>query len=369
MSNDDEQNKEPSQPQALLKIRDRIDEIDQEILSLLKERLACARKIGQLKSHDDMPKWDPKRERQIFERLHKSNAGAFPEPSLDSIFQEIITTCRLSQKKIEVAYLGPEATFSNLAAVEYFGQSAYYRSMETIEDVFIETERGRVNYGIVPVENSIEGAVTSTLDSFMKYNVKICGELNLCISHHLVNQSGDINDIMKVVSHSQPLAQCRQWLKKNLPGVKTQTVFSSAVASMMAAEDPSLAAIASSMAVKTYHLHTVVRGIEDYSGNTTRFLLIGQESPARSGYDKSSLLVGLLDRPGALHNSLSILADHGINLTRIESRPLKGEAGKYLFFLDMEGHIEDENIRQGCEELKMGCSSFVWLGSYPRSRS
>jgi chorismate mutase/prephenate dehydratase len=316
-----------------------------------------------------MPKWDPKRERQIFTRLHKANNGIFPEASLDSIFQEIITTCRLSQKKIEVAYLGPEATFSNLAGVEYFGHSARYRPMETIEDVFIEVERERVHYGIVPVENSIEGAVTSTLDSFMKYSVKICGEVNLCISHHLVNQSGDINDIKEVVSHSQPLAQCRQWLKKNLPDVKTQTVFSTALASKMAAGDPSIAAIASSMAVKTYHLHTVVKGIEDYSGNTTRFLLIGQKSPNRSGCDKTSLLVGLLDRPGALHKSLSILADHNINLTRIESRPQKGEAGKYLFFLDMEGHMEDENIREGCKQLKKGCSYYEWLGSYPRSKT
>lgn len=355
--------------QALKKIRDRIDAIDQQLLSLLKERLNCAREVGQIKSKDDMPKWDPKRERQIFEKLHKINAGEFPEQSLNSIFQEIITTCRLSQKKVDVAYLGPEATFSNLAGVEHFGQSADYRPMETIEDVFIEVERDRVHYGIVPVENSIEGAVTSTLDSFMKYNVKICGELNLCISHHLVNQSGDINDIKKVISHSQPLAQCRQWLKKNLPEVKTQTVFSTALASMMAAEDPSLAAIASSMAVKTYHLHTVVKGIEDYSGNTTRFLLIGQSSPSRSGCDKTSLLVGLRDRPGALHNSLSILAKHEINLTRIESRPLKGEAGKYLFFLDMEGHMEDENIREGCLQLKRNCASYVWLGSYPRSKT
>lgn len=359
----------PVNQKALRKIRDRIDAIDLQLLSLLRERLDCAKEVGRIKSKDDMPKWDPKRERQIFERLNKANAGDFPQQSLDSIFQEIITTCRLSQKKIAVAYLGPEATFSNLAGVEHFGHSADYRPMETIEDVFIEIERDRVHYGVVPVENSIEGAVTSTLDSFMKYNVKICGELNLCISHYLVNQSGDIKDIKKVVSHSQPLAQCRQWLKKNLPDIKTQTVFSTALASIMAAEDSSLAAIASSMAVKTYHLHTVVKGIEDYSGNNTRFLLIGQASPNRSGCDKTSLLVGLLDRPGALHNALSILARHDINLTRIESRPLKGEAGKYLFFLDMEGHMEDENIKEGCKQLKRGCASFVWLGSYPRAKS
>jgi len=157
------------------------------------------------------------RERQIFERLILENQGVFPEQSLNAVFREIITTCRLSQKKVDVAYLGPEATFSHLAGVEYFGQSADYRPVETIEDIFLEIERERILYGIVPVENSIEGSVTSTLDSFMKCSVKICGELNLGIKHNLVNQSGDIGDIKKVVSHSQPLAQCRQWLKKNLP--------------------------------------------------------------------------------------------------------------------------------------------------------
>lgn len=369
MSDNDGAATKSANKKDLLKIRERIDEIDQQFLSLLKERLGCAKEVGRIKSKDSMAKWDPLRERQIFERLHRFNKNDFPEKSLDSIFQEIITTCRLSQKKIEVAYLGPEATFSHLAGVEYFGQNADYRPMETIEDVFIEIERDRVEYGIVPVENSIEGAVTSTLDSFMKYNVKICGEINLCISHHLVNQSGDIKDIKKVVSHSQPLAQCRQWLKKNLSGVQTQTVFSTAVASMMASEDESIAAIASSLAVKTYHLHTVVKGIEDYSGNSTRFLLIGRSSPSRSGRDKTSLLVGLIDRPGALHDSLRILADHNINLTRIESRPLKGEAGKYLFFLDMEGHLDDQEIKRGCSELKKVCASYVWLGSYPQSKN
>ncbi|MBU0481979.1 MAG: prephenate dehydratase [Proteobacteria bacterium] len=352
---------------TLLKVRNRIDEIDLNLLNLIKERLACAQEIGRLKSKNNLAKWDPLRERQIFERLHAENQGVFPEQSLNAVFREIITTCRLSQKKVDVAYLGPEATFSHLAGVEYFGQSADYRPVETIEDIFLEIERERILYGIVPVENSIEGSVTSTLDSFMKCNVKICGELNLGIKHNLVNQSGDIRDIKKVVSHSQPLAQCRQWLKKNLPNIPTQALFSTGVASKAAAEDASIAAIASSLAVKTYRLQTVVKGIEDYRGNTTRFLLIGRSSPARSGRDKTSLLVGLLDRPGALYDSLKILAKKKINLTRIESRPVKSEPGKYLFFLDMEGHIEDEFIKDGCAELKQSSSYFEWLGSYPRS--
>lgn len=348
-------------------VRKNIDRIDSTFVDLLKERLQYAKKIGELKAKKKKSKWDPQRERQILERLTAENNGIFPEQSLLSIFHEIITTCRLSQKQIDVAYLGPEATFSHLAGVKYFGQSAVYRPMQTIEDTFVEVERERTTYGIVPVENSIEGAVTSTLDSFIKYNVKICGELNLPISHNLVNQSGRLADIKKVVSHSQPLAQCRQWLKKNLPDIPTQDVFSTGAAARMAAEDPTVAAIASSLAIKTYRLQTVVNGIEDYRGNTTRFLLIGKESPAKSGKDKTSLLVSLMDRPGSLNDALAILAQRSINLTRIESRPVKDEPGRYLFFIDMLGHIDDSIINEGCEKLKDVCSYFEWLGSYPRA--
>jgi len=353
---------------ALEKIRCRIDEIDDTILRLLKERLACAKEIGLLKSRDNRAKWDPLRERQIYDRLRRDNKDDFPNDALVSIFHEIITTCRLSQKTTEVAFLGPEATFSHLAAVKYFGQTADYRAIETIEDIFIDVERGRVDYGIVPLENSIEGSVTSTLDSFMKCKVRICGEELLPISHNLVNFSGNMEDIKTVVSHSQPLAQCREWLKKHLPGIPCQSVFSTGVAAQMAAKDASVAAIASSLAIKTYQLQIVTKGIEDYSGNTTRFVLIGKESPSASGRDKTSLLVGLLDKPGALNDTLTILARRNINLTRIESRPVKAEPGKYLFFIDMLGHMEDGVIQEACERLQESSSYFEWLGSYPLAR-
>jgi chorismate mutase/prephenate dehydratase len=341
------------------KVRNRIDEIDDTILHLLKERLRCAKEIGMLKSKDNRAKWDPLRERQIYDRLKRDNNRQFPDDALFSIFHEIITTCRLSQKPTEVAYLGPEATFSHLAAVKYFGQTADYRAIETIEDIFHEVERGRVDYGIVPLENSIEGSVTSTLDSFIKCKVQICGEEFLPIIHNLVNFSGDKNDIKMVISHSQPLAQCREWLKKHLPGVPCQSVFSTGVAAQMAAKDHSLAAIASSLAIKTYQLQIVTKGIEDYRG---------KESPSVSGRDKTSLLVGLLDKPGALNDTLTILARRNINLTRIESRPVKSEPGKYLFFIDMLGHMSDGVIKEACERLQESSSYFEWLGSYPQAR-
>ncbi len=358
---------ESEQKKAIVSVRDKIDSIDTQILSLLKERLSSAKEIGKLKDGEKRAKWDPLRERQIYERLLQENSQIFPEAALKSIFHEIITTCRLSQKKAVVAFLGPDATFSHLAGVKYFGHSADYKAMETIDDVFAEVEKGRVRYGIVPVENSIEGAVFSTLDCFMKYKVQICGELQVEISHNLVCQSGNIEDIQTVASHDQPLAQCRQWLRKHLPSVPTLPVFSTGAAAQMAANNPNIGAIASSLAIKTYELQIVVPGIEDYRGNTTRFLVIGKKSPNRSGQDRTSLLLGLVDRPGSLNEILTALSREQINLAKIESRPIKGKQWKYLFFLDMLGHIEDEKIQRGCDMLKSKCSYFEWLGSYPQS--
>ena len=357
---------ESEQKKAIVSGRDKIDAIDNNILSLLKERLICAKEIGKLKDEENRAKWDPLRERQIYDRLLRDNNEVFPNDALKSIFHEIITTCRLSQRKAVVAFLGPEATFSHLAGVKYFGHSADYKAMETIDDVFAEVDKGRTRYGIVPVENSIEGAVFSTLDCFMKYKVQICGEVQLEISHNLVCRSGNIEDIQTVASHSQPLAQCRDWLRKHLPAIPTLPVFSTGAAAQMAANNPNIGAIASSLAITTYQLQVVVQGIEDYRGNTTRFLIIGKKSPSRSGLDRTSLLIGLMDRPGSLNEILTALSQENINLAKIESRPIKGKQWKYLFFLDMLGHIEDANIQRGCDRLKTMCSYFEWLGSYPQ---
>ena len=353
--------------EEISEIRNRIDSIDENILDLLKARIKCAKDIGKLKDEGKRAKWDPLRERQIYERLVELNQEVFPEKALKSIFHEIITTCRLSQKKQVVSYLGPEATFTHLAGVKYFGHSADYKALESIDDVFAEVEKGRTGYGIVPVENSIEGAVFSTLDSFMKYKVKICGEVRLSITHNLVCRSGNMEDIQTVASHAQPLAQCREWLRTHLPNVPTLPVFSTGAAAQMAANNPNIGAIASSLAIKTYELQVVVKGIEDYRGNTTRFLVIGRKSPEFSGEDRTSLLIGTMDRPGALNEILTVLSDEAINLAKIESRPIKGKHWKYMFFLDMLGHIEEERIQSGCDRIKKLCSYYEWLGSYPRS--
>jgi len=347
-------------------IRQTIDSIDNQILQLLKQRIDCAKEIGKLKDVTKRAKWDPLRERQIYERLIAENEEIFPQNALRSIYHEIITSCRLSQKNIEVAYLGPEATFTHQAGVRYFGHSADYKQLESIDEVFAEVEKGRTSYGIVPVENSIEGAVFSTLDSFMKYKVQICGEIRMEISHNLVSKSGNIEDIQTIASHAQALAQCREWIRKNMGSVPTLPVFSTGAAAQMAANNPNIGAIASTLAITSYELQVVVKGIEDYRGNTTRFLIIGKKSPEYSGMDRTSLLIGTMDRPGALNDILTILSEQNINLAKIESRPIKGKNWQYLFFLDMMGHIEEEHIKTGCKKIKTICSYFEWLGSYPR---
>jgi chorismate mutase/prephenate dehydratase len=348
-------------------VRKRIDEIDDTILELLKERLDCAKNIGLLKSETNRAKWDPQRELEIYERLRTYNNDVFPYKALHSIFHEIITTCRLSQRKATVAYLGPEATFTHLAGVKYFGQSAEYLPMESIAEVFEEVEKERVEYGIVPVENSIEGAVTYSLDAFMRFKVQICGEIQLPITHNLVCRSGNMEDIQTVASHSQSLAQCRYWLRKHMPKIPTLEVFSTGAAAQMAADNPNIGAIASSLAISTYDLQVVVRGIEDHQGNTTRFLVLGPKSPKKSGRDKTSVLLGLINRPGALNEILTILSAKNIDLAKIESRPTKDKRWKYMFFLDMVGHIEDPAIHEACNILKQICAYYELLGSYPRA--
>ncbi len=354
---------------AIKNIRDEIDSIDSRLLSLLKERISLAKEIGKLKDSSQKAKWDPLRERQIYDRLLTDNADTFPRHALKSIFHEIITSCRNSQQKTIISFLGPEAAFSHLAGIKYFGHSAEYRSRMSIDEIFADVKTGRSLYGIVPAENSIEGAVFSTLDCFMKYKVKICGETYIGTSYDIVCQSGNIKDIETIALYSHSLEHCQKGLHAHLPSVPLLTVSSTCAAVKMAANNPNIGAIAPSLAIKTCDLQTAVKGIENHRENSTRFLIIGKESPQRSGADKTSILLGIKDKPGALNKTLDVLSGEQINLVKIESRPIEGEQSKYLFFLDILGHMDDENIRRGCQTLKERCSCFEWFGSYPQDIS
>ncbi len=348
-------------------LRHTIDDIDNTILELLKKRLGCAREIGLLKDSANRAKWDPKREKEIYDRLLADNNGVFSPEALRSIFHEIITTCRLSQKPVAVSFIGPEGSFSHLAGLEHFGRSAAYHPSESIAEVFAEVEKRRSSRGIVPMENSIEGAIFSTLEGFLHHDVKICGEVNLPISYSLVCSSGDAADIRTIVSHATPLAQCRNWLKKNMPQIPTLPVFSTGRAAQMAAEDPEIGAITSSLAIKIWELQVVVREIEDRRDNATRYLVIGSDTPPPTGTDRTSLLLGVENRPGALSDALSVLAEMGVNLAKIESRLVKDRTWNVLILLDLFGHIEDDAIARAIDRLTGRCLRCDWLGSYPRS--
>lgn len=354
-----------SKEKKLAKLRKEIDELDEKILECLKRRYQIVGEIGRLKREMGHTVLDLGRERSLLERLLKQNKGAFPEESLKAIFLEIINTCRSAQEAVKVAYLGPEATFSHMAAIKFFGRGATFVPLESVLDVFEETEAGRTRFGVVPVENSIEGTVSTTLDAFSDYKLKVCGEVFVPISHDLLNQTGRMEDIKKVLSHPHALAQCRRWLRKNLPSVPIEEVSSTAFAARWAAVDPSVAAIASPLAARTYHLQTVCRHIEDFRGNVTRFWIIGKQIPEPTGRDKTSLFFSISDRPGALFQVLSCFAKRQINLTKIESRPAKSEPWRYLFFLDCEGHAEEEVVKECLAEIEKICVHVEWLGSYP----
>ncbi len=357
---------DPKEIEAKLReLRQKIDEIDRTLLSCLKERYEIVKEIGALKRKLGVRVLDLGRERAVIDRILQENAGTFPEEALRAIFLEIVHTCRTAQEPQRVAYLGPEATFSHMAAIKFFGHAAEFCPQESVLDVFEETEAGRVRFGVVPIENSIEGTVAATLDAFSDYKLKVCGEVFIPISHNLLNQTGRKEDIKKVLSHPHALAQCRRWLRKNLPSVPVEEVSSTAFAARWAAVDPSVAAIASPLASKTYHLQIVAKNIEDFRGNVTRFWVIGKESPAPTGRDKTSLFFSVPDRPGALHEVLSCFARRGINLSKIESRPAKSEPWRYFFFLDCEGHIQEDPVSSCLAELEKICVHLEWLGSYP----
>lgn len=351
------------------KLRKDIDRVDEEILELLKKRVELAKEIGKIKEDIGIESFDLTREKEVIKRVLEKNQGVFPEEALKVIYSEIIRACRSIQQKIRVAYLGPEATFSHIAALNYFGTSAELIPVETILDVFEEVASERVRFGVVPIENSIEGVVATTLDAIYEYGLKVCGEIYESISHHLMNQTGKLEDIKKILSHPQAIAQCRKWLRKKLPSVPVETVPSTALAAKWAAVDEKVGAIASLMAAKLYHLQIVAKNIEDIKGNSTRFWIIGKQKMPRTGHDKTSLIFSVADRPGALFEVLRCFATRKINLTKIESRPSKNEPWKYIFFLDCEGHIEESHIQDCLEDMKKVCLQVIWLGSYPKGQT
>jgi chorismate mutase/prephenate dehydratase len=353
--------------QKIQELRKKIDEIDDKLVDLLNERAKIVIEVGNIKKAEKLDFHSPSREREILERLTARNTGPLPEDTLKAVYHEILSSSLSLERPLKVAYLGPRATFTHQAGMQQFGLAAQYVPVESIKDVFNEVERGRADYGVVPIENSTSGAVIYTLDMFIDSELKISAEIMLEVSQHLLSRSGKIEDIKKIYTISPAAAQCRQWLEKNLPGVPVLDATSTARAAEMALDDPSAAAIASEMAAVLYSLQIAARKIEDSASNITRFLVIAPKYPGRTGRDKTSIMFSIKDKVGALYAMLAPFAESGINLNRLDARPSGRKVWDYVFFIDMEGHIEDENVAKAIENLKKDCLFLKVLGSYPKS--
>jgi len=347
--------------------RDSIDRIDDEIIRLLNERSTHVIEIGKLKKEKDANAnlHTQGRETAIIERLTKRNPGPFPSEAIRSVYREIMSASLSLEGPQKVAYLGPRATFTHMACMQKFGSSAQFVPVRSIKEVFSEVERGRANFGVVPIENTTEGVVNHTLDMFVDSNLLIYGEVLQEVSHHLLSKSGLLEDVKKIYSHPHAIAQCRNWLETNLPNVPAVEVASTARAAELCIDEPASAAIASELAGQLYGLKVIKSRIEDNVKNVTRFLVLSQKPSERTGKDKTSLMFSIKDKVGALYELLRPFASHGLSMTKIESRPSQRKAWEYIFFVDVEGHISEERVSKAIEEVKARCLFMKILGSYP----
>ena len=350
----------------LKKLRKRIDTLDEEILRLLNQRTEAVLEIGRLKKKADASYYAPHREQVIINRLSAINRGPFPNTALQIVYKEIVSACRSLEKPLSVAYLGPEASFTHIASVKQFGSSMVYKPMRSEVEVFREVEADRADYGILAIENSTEGAVNATLDAFVKSNLRICSEVLVQISHYLLSNS-PLEDIKEVHSHPQVLAQCRGWMEKNLKGVRSVAASSSAEAAKLAAKGNNMAAIGSRLAADLYGLNILAEKVQDIPNNMTRFLVIGHHYSEKTSNDKTSVLFSVKHQAGALAKALTLLARHGLNLTNIQLRPSGVKAWEYIFFVDLEGHIDDEPVKEALGELEKESLLVKMLGSYPKA--
>ncbi len=355
---------------ALPEIRDRIDTIDRQIETLLNARAGCAAAVAKVKlsENPEAEFYRPEREAQILDRILKEHTGILPAQEVARIFREIMSACLALEQPLTIAFLGPPGTFTEAAALKHFGHSINSRPMGAIDEVFREVESVAAHYGVVPVENSTEGVVNHTLDSFVNSPLTICGEVELRIHHHLLSEQSDLKNIVKVISHQQSLAQCREWLDRYLPHAERLHASSNAEAvRQVKNKGADYAAIAGDIASELYELPAQVRNIEDEPDNTTRFLIIGRNRPAPSGRDKTSLLLSTPNRPGALYSLLEPFMRHGLSLTRIESRPSRRAMWEYVFFVDIDGHAQDEKVQKAVLDIEKNAGLVKVLGSYPKA--
>jgi chorismate mutase / prephenate dehydratase len=346
----------------LNQIRKQIDALDRRLLKLLSSRARLAQRIGRLKQG---PAYRPEREAQVVRGMLAENRGPLPDAAVARLYTEIMSACRALEESLTVAYLGPQGTFSQEAAVKHFGGLAALAPGVTIDEVFRQVETGAAGFGVVPVENSTEGAIGRTLDLLLSTPAKICGEVMLPIRQCLMSRSGKLSDIRKIYSHTQSLAQCQQWLARQLPQAERIAVVSNAEAARLAARERRAAAIGPKTAAGLYGLQLIARNVEDDAKNTTRFLVIAEHDAAPSGRDKTSLVLSARNVPGAVHELLTPLAVNQVSMTRLESRPSRAGLWEYVFYVDIEGHQQDANVARALAELERKASFLKNLGSYP----
>ncbi len=357
--------------QQLQLLRDKIDDLDLRIGELISERAACAQQVADVKNahaQGDIVYYRPEREAQVLRKVMERNQGPLGDEEMARLFREIMSACLALEQPVKVAFLGPEGTFTEQAALKHFGHSAVTVPLSAIDEVFREVEAGAVQYGVVPVENSTEGVVNHTLDSFMDSNLKICGEVELRIHQHLlVSDVTKTDSITRIYSHSQSLAQCRKWLDGHYPHADRIAVNSNAEAAKRLKGEWNAAAIAGEMAADKYGLIKLAEKIEDRPDNSTRFLIIGNQEAGPSGHDKTSVVVAMRNEPGALHDLLEPFQRFGIDLTRVETRPSRTGNWNYVFFIDFSGHVSEASVQSALKEVGSRAADLKVLGSYPQA--
>ncbi len=361
---------------TLQELRESIDALDTQILSLLNDRAQRAHEVGELKKREGSAVFRPDREAQVINKLQSLNErtnGLLKPHSIGNIWREVMSACRALEAPQRIAYLGPAGTFSQQAALAFFGTSVTEVACPSIDEVFRATASGTADFGVVPIENSTEGVIARSLDLLLQSPAHIIGELSLLVRHHLLRQSNSRDGIQVVLAHPQALAQCQEWLSKHLPNAERRAVSSNAEGARLAAEHPEWAAIASERAGSEYGLHNVAPAIQDDAHNRTRFAIIclpsTLEAPTATGRDCTSLAVSVVNRPGALHDLLVPLKQHGVSMTRFESRPARQGQWEYIFFIDLVGHPSEASMHAALEDLKKLCAFYKVLGTYPQSEA
>jgi len=348
-------------------LRERIDAIDAQILSLLSERGKVAQEVGHVKAETNAPVFRPEREAQVLRGVADRNPGPLKDKDVQTIFREIMSSCRALEKRVTVAYLGPSGTFSEQAVFQQFGTAIQTLPCVSIDEVFRATEAGTADFGVVPVENSSEGAINRSLDLLLATTTVISGEVSIAVHHSLMTKTGSMDGVKVVCAHSQALAQCQVWLNLHHPDVERRAVASNAEAAVLASQDPTVAAIASEMAGEQYQLGVVQAHIQDDPHNRTRFVVIGQLQTGPSGKDRTGIVLAVPNKAGAVYNLLAPLEKHGVSMTRFESRPARIGTWEYYFYVDIEGHVHDAAVARALAELKDNAAFFKVLGSYPQS--